>query len=112
MGGRYPEGRRYIRPDREKKLKRKSGSIQCSVVDVTESPVNYPQKNKKAYYSGKKMAYAETQVIVERNSLRIIDRQEAKGSEHDCKVYKDAIGNGISNSIPLDADLGYLGIEE
>jgi hypothetical protein len=37
--------------------------------------------------------------------------QEAKGSEHDFKVFKDTIGKGISNSIPLDADLGYLGIE-
>jgi hypothetical protein len=37
--------------------------------------------------------------------------QEAKGSEHDFKIYKDTIGKGVSNSIPLDADLGYLGIE-
>jgi hypothetical protein len=27
------------------------------------------------------------------------------------KLYKDTIGKDISNSIPLDADLGYLGIE-
>jgi hypothetical protein len=26
-------------------------------------------------------------------------------------VYKDTIGGLVSNSIPLDADLGYLGIE-
>jgi hypothetical protein len=50
-------------------------------------------------------------VLLERNSLEIIDVQEAKGSEHDFKIYKDTIGKGISNSIPLDADLGYLGIE-
>jgi hypothetical protein len=31
----------------------------------------------------------KTQVIIERNSLQIIDVQEAKGSEHDFKVYKD-----------------------
>jgi len=37
--------------------------------------------------------------------------QEAKGSEHDFKVYKDTIGKSVSNSIPLDADLGYQGIE-
>jgi hypothetical protein len=40
-----------------------------------------------------------------------LDVQEAKGSEHDFKVYKDSIGSSVSNSIPLDADLGYLGIE-
>jgi hypothetical protein len=37
--------------------------------------------------------------------------QEAKGSEHDFKIYKDTIGKDMSSSIPLDADLGYLGIE-
>jgi hypothetical protein len=54
----------------------------------------------------------KTQVIIERNSLQIIDVQEAKGSEHDFKIYKDTIGKNISTSIPLDADLGYLGIKE
>jgi hypothetical protein len=38
--------------------------------------------------------------------------QEAKGSEHDFKIYKDTIEKSVSNSIPLDADLGYLGIED
>jgi hypothetical protein len=37
----------------KKKLKRKSASIQYIVVDVTESPINRPKKNQKAYYSGK-----------------------------------------------------------
>jgi ribosomal protein L35 len=54
----------------------------------------------------------KTQVIIERNSRQIIDVQEAKGGEHDFKVYKETIGKGISNSIPLDADSGYQGIEE
>jgi hypothetical protein len=36
--------------------------------------------------------------------------REDKGSEHDFKVYEDTIGKNISNSIPLDADLGYMGI--
>jgi hypothetical protein len=41
-----------------------------------------------------------------------IDVPEAKGSEHDFKVYKETIGKDISTSIPLDADLGYQGIKE
>ena len=40
-------------------LKRKSASIDCIVVDVTESPINRPQKNQKEYYSGKKTAYSK-----------------------------------------------------
>jgi hypothetical protein len=43
--------------------------------------------------------------------MEIVDVQEAKGSEHDFKVYKDTIGSSVSHSIPFDADLGYLGIE-
>jgi hypothetical protein len=43
----------------KKKLKRKSAAIQYVVVDVTESPINRPKKDQKAYYSGKKTTYAE-----------------------------------------------------
>jgi hypothetical protein len=35
----------------KKAIKRKSVSIQYVVVDVTESPINRPQKNPKEYYS-------------------------------------------------------------
>jgi midasin (ATPase involved in ribosome maturation) len=51
-------------------------------------------------------------VIIERNSLPIIDAEEAKGSEHDFKIFKDTIGKQVSSSIPLDADSGYQGIAE
>jgi hypothetical protein len=44
--------------------------------------------------------------------MKILDTKEAKGSAHDFKVYKETIGKGVSNSIPLDADLGYRGIEQ
>ena len=36
--------------------------------------------------------------------------QEAKGGVHDFKVFTSTVGKCVSNSIPLDADLGYLGI--
>jgi hypothetical protein len=38
----------------KKKLGRKSPSIRYVVIDVTESPINRPEKNQKEYYSGKK----------------------------------------------------------
>ncbi|GHU09382.1 hypothetical protein FACS1894151_07010 [Spirochaetia bacterium] len=96
-----------------KVLKRKSGTIQYIVADVTKSPINRPKEGQKEYYSGKKKRRTlKTQVIIERNTMEIPDVQKAKGSEHDFKMYKDSIGNSVSNSIPLDADLGYLGIEE
>jgi hypothetical protein len=96
----------------KKALKRKSDSIQYVVADVTESPINRPKKGQKAYYSGKKRHMLKSQVIIERNTTEILDVQEAKGSEHDFKVYKEKIGKGISNSMPLDADLGHLGMED
>ncbi|GHT69863.1 hypothetical protein FACS1894110_20180 [Spirochaetia bacterium] len=43
----------------KKVLKRKSGTIQYIVVDVTESPINRPKKGQKEYYSGKKTPHAE-----------------------------------------------------
>lgn len=49
--------------------------------------------------------------MIERNSRRILDVQEAKGSEHDFKVYKDTIGTSVSASIPIDADSGYQGLQ-
>jgi hypothetical protein len=49
---------------------------------------------------------------MERDSRQIMDAEEAKGSEHDFKVFKDTVGKSVSNSIPLAADLGYQGIEE
>jgi hypothetical protein len=81
------------------------------VVDVTESPINRHKKDQKVYYSGKKRRALKARAVVERDSLRIIDVQEAKGGGHDFKVCKGAVGNGISNAIPLDADPGRLGIE-
>jgi hypothetical protein len=49
---------------------------------------------------------------MERDSRQIIDVEEAKGSEHDFKVFTDTVGKSVSNSIPIDADLGCQGIEE
>jgi hypothetical protein len=95
----------------KKALKRTSESIRYILVDVTESPLNRSKKNQKAYYSEKKSATPKTPVILERKRLEIIDAQEAKGSEHDFTIYNDTMGKDISNSIPLDADRGYLGIE-
>jgi hypothetical protein len=112
MGGRHPDERRHICATREK----------SSQEEIEINPIyrgrcyrkSYkppPKGPKRILFRKKKRHTLKSQVIIERNSLKIIDVQEAKGSEHDFKVYKDTIGENISNSIPLDADLGYLGIE-
>jgi hypothetical protein len=96
----------------KKKLKRKSDPVRHIVAGFTESPVNRPKNGQKEYYSGKKRHTLKTQVIIERNSPQIIDAREAKGGEHDFKVFKDTVGKGVSNSIPAGADSGYQGIKE
>jgi hypothetical protein len=71
------------------------------------------KKNRKEYYSGKKKRHTlKTQVIINRKSREILDVQEAKGSVHDFKVFKDTIGTAIDPSILIHADPGYLGIEK
>jgi hypothetical protein len=48
----------------------------------------------------KKCHTLKTPVLIERNSLEIIDVQESEGSEHAFQVYKETIGKSISHSIP------------
>jgi hypothetical protein len=43
----------------KKVLKRKSYSIRYILVDVRGSPISRPKEGQKAYYSGKKVPYAE-----------------------------------------------------
>ena len=51
-------------------------------------------------------------MIIERENKIIIDVQQANGSVHDFKLYKDTVGKNIDESILFQADLGYLGIEQ
>jgi len=44
--------------------------------------------------------------------MKILDVSEAKGSVHDFHIYKDTIGKGVNESILIQADMGYLGIEK
>jgi hypothetical protein len=46
-------------------------------------------------------------VFIERSSLQSIDVPEAKGSEHDFKVYKETIGKDISKD---RGAFGYLSL--
>jgi len=43
----------------KKVLKEASGTIECIIVDVAESPLERPKKGQKEYYSGKKTSYYE-----------------------------------------------------
>ena len=49
---------------------------------------------------------------MEQKSKKIIDVQQANGSVHDFKLYKDTIGKEVNESILMYGDLGYVGIEK
>ena len=49
---------------------------------------------------------------MEGKKREIIDVNQAKGSEHDFKLYKDTVGKNVDESILIRTDLGYLGIEK
>src|SRR5215469_12592322 len=49
---------------------------------------------------------------MEREKKVIIDVQQAEGSVHDFKLFKDTIGKNIDESILAQTDLGCLGIEK
>jgi hypothetical protein len=113
MGGRHAYRGRHVCPAGEKEAQKEIGrnSVHCG--GCHGKPHKPPERRPKGVLFGEKKRHTlKTPVIVERNSREIIDVQEAKGSEHDFKIYKDTIGKGISTSIPLDADLGYPGIKD
>ena len=48
---------------------------------------------------------------MDQKSKIIIDVRQAKGSVHDFKLFKDTVGENVDETILIQTDLGYLGIE-
>jgi len=51
-------------------------------------------------------------VIVNGKTGEVIDVRQSCGSEHDFSLYKRTVGESLHESIPVYADLGYLGIRD
>jgi len=51
-------------------------------------------------------------VVINGETKQIIDVCQGNGSEHDFSIYKRSIGTEIHETIPVYADLGFLGIEK
>jgi hypothetical protein len=113
MGGRHPGKRRRVCPAREKGAEKEITRNSVYRGRCHGKPHKPPEGGSKSVlFGGEKRHTLKGQAVIERDTRKIIGVQEAKGSGHDFRVYKDTIGNGVSESIPLDSDLGYLGIEE
>lgn len=81
------------------------------VVDVTETPIERPKKNKK-FYSGKKKKHTlKSQIVVEQKTKLIVCTAVGKGKEHDFKLFKRT-GTKINKNIKCLGDKGYQGIKK
>ena len=82
------------------------------VTDVTESEIERPTKNQKAYYSGKKKKHSfKTQIIINKNTFEILSVDICKGKVHDFQLFKDSQVH-FNESITIICDSGYQGIKE
>jgi hypothetical protein len=82
------------------------------VIDVTESEIERPKKNQKAYYSGKKKRHTlKTQVLANIETGEIYSINIAKGKVHDFQIYKDS-KISLDDTNTIFADSGYQGIQK
>ena len=80
------------------------------VVDVTETPIERPQKKQKRAYSGKKKQHTlKCQIIIDRDTLEIICLHFDLGRTHDFKLFK-AAGIHMHPDTGMLGDSGYQGI--
>ncbi|MDR1220151.1 MAG: hypothetical protein LBK73_11180 [Treponema sp.] len=96
----------------KKVLKRKSESVRVHRGrrhGKSDKPAE--RRSRSVLFGEKKRHTPKTQVITGRDTLEILDVQEAKGGGRDFKVYKESIGSSVGSSMPIDTDLGYLGIQ-
>ena len=81
------------------------------LIDVTETPIERPQKGQKKYYSGNKKQHTlKCQIIADRNSGEIICLFFGEGRRHDFHLFKVS-GVHIHPETESFQDSGYQGIE-
>ena len=95
-----------------KKLLLEDDGIEVVLVDVTECPIERPQKTKKMVFWKKKRHTFKAQIIVNRANGIIICTAENYGKTHGFTLYKNTIGGRVIDSIKEQADSGYQGISK
>lgn len=97
--------------DGRKRLNINHNPLTAVIIDATETPIERPKKGQKGYYSGKKKGHTyKTQIIMCRQTLRIISIHVCKGKTHDFQLFKDT--KIIINPLTVVfADSGYQGIQ-
>ncbi|QFS52259.1 IS5 family transposase [Nostoc sphaeroides] len=96
----------------KKELWKMSSEEDLVVMDVTESPIEKPQKGQKRFFSGKQREHTlKTQVIIHQKSSQIICLGHDKGRIHDFRLFKSS-GIRFGKLIKVIADKGYQGISK
>ncbi|MCC5668437.1 IS5 family transposase [Nostoc sp. CHAB 5784] len=94
----------------KKELWKISSEEDLVVMDVTESPIEKPQKGQKRYFSGKQGEHTlKTQVVIRQKSSQIICLEHGWGKIHDFRLFKNS-GVKFGELLRVIADKGYQGI--
>ncbi len=99
------KSRKFSLPGK-KELWKMSSEDDLVVMDVTESPIEKPQKGQKRFFSGKQGEHTlKTQVIIHQKSTAIICLAHGLGRIHDFKLFK-------TSSVRFGELLKILAVEE
>ena len=82
------------------------------LIDVTESPVERPQKKQRKYYSGKKKRHTlQTQVVVNKLTAEIVCIYTGVGKMHDFRLFKNS-RVAVNPQTLIAVDSGYQGLQK
>ena len=82
------------------------------IMDVTETPIERPQKSQRQFYSGKKKQHTlKCQLIIDANTGGIVCTFFGKGSQHDFKMFQASRAYFHPGTKSL-VDKGYQGIQK
>lgn len=82
------------------------------IVDVTETPIERPQRGQRAFYSGKQKCHTlKIQLVIDAATLQVICTFFGKGRRHDFKLFK-ASGIHFHPDTESLQDKGYQGMQK
>lgn len=94
----------------KKRLWQGFGRPEVVVMDVTETPIERPKRRQRRFYSGKKKRHTlKCQLVIERDTHRILCTFFGKGRQHDFKLFQCSGIHFHPDTRSLQ-DKGYQGI--
>ena len=96
----------------KKQLQNLAFGAEVVVIDATETPIEWPKKGQKRFYSGKKKRHTlKTQLVVDPKTQSVICTTFAAGKEHDFHLFKRSKVK-LKKETECLADKGYQGIKK